>query len=134
MMTSPSEHPVVTGTPVTGDLPVLYDRACATFAQILINGEEMRGLSSLGQSGTWASSGSTAWSFHARGCGLGPCWYLSDRLVVVIRSRVIDQLVRAICLAFPEATERPSHGAPAFFAGKQFVALRAGGNHDDNFP
>ena len=31
--------------------------------------------------------------------------------------------VRAICTALPGVTERLSHGAPAFFAGKQFVML-----------
>ncbi|HEX4516314.1 MAG TPA: MmcQ/YjbR family DNA-binding protein [Polyangiaceae bacterium] len=37
--------------------------------------------------------------------------------------------VRAICMALPEATERPSHGAPTFFiAGKKtFVTF-----HDDH--
>jgi hypothetical protein len=35
------------------------------------------------------------------------------------------QRLRAICLALPEATERASHGEPAFFAGgkRQFVAV-----------
>ena len=42
--------------------------------------------------------------------------------------------VRAICLALPEATERPSHGSPGFFAGKQFVMLWADGHHDHDFP
>lgn len=42
--------------------------------------------------------------------------------------------VRAICLALPEATERLSHGAPAFFVRKQFVALWPEGHHDDDFP
>jgi hypothetical protein len=30
--------------------------------------------------------------------------------------------VRALCLALPGATERVSHGSPAFFAPKQFCA------------
>ena len=42
--------------------------------------------------------------------------------------------VRAICLGFPEATERASHGAPAFFVGKQFVMLWPSGHHDRDFP
>jgi len=42
--------------------------------------------------------------------------------------------VRRICLAFPEATERLSHGAPAFFAGKQFMMLWPNGHHDHEFP
>jgi len=46
----------------------------------------------------------------------------------------IERAVRAICLAFPGATERPSHGAPAFFAGRQFVILWADGHHDHHFP
>lgn len=42
--------------------------------------------------------------------------------------------MRAICLALPEAAERLSHGAPAFFAGKQFVQLWPRGHHDLEFP
>ena len=42
--------------------------------------------------------------------------------------------VRAICLALPGVTERPSHGAPAFYAGKQFVTLWSDGHHDHAFP
>ena len=39
-----------------------------------------------------------------------------------------------ICLALPEATEKLSHGSPAFFVGKQFVMLWPGGHHEDHFP
>jgi hypothetical protein len=42
--------------------------------------------------------------------------------------------VRAICTAFPGVTEKQSHGAPAFFAKKQFVMLWADGHHDHRFP
>jgi hypothetical protein len=42
--------------------------------------------------------------------------------------------VREICLALPGVTERLSHGAPAFFVGKQFVALWPDGHHDHDFP
>ncbi|MEU4557829.1 MmcQ/YjbR family DNA-binding protein [Actinoplanes sp. NPDC023936] len=44
--------------------------------------------------------------------------------------------LRAICLALPEATERLSHGAPAFFVRdrKQFVMLWPDGHHDHDFP
>jgi hypothetical protein len=44
--------------------------------------------------------------------------------------------LRAICLALPEVTERPSHGAPTFFVQdkKSFVTLWASGHHDDDFP
>lgn len=42
--------------------------------------------------------------------------------------------VREICLAFPEVTERLSHGSPAFFVRKQFVMLWAEGHHDNRFP
>jgi len=42
--------------------------------------------------------------------------------------------VRSICLAFPEVTERPSHGAPAFYVRKQFVMVWPEGHHDDHFP
>ncbi len=37
-------------------------------------------------------------------------------------------------MALPGATERTSHGAPAFFAGKQFVMLWPDGHHDHDFP
>lgn len=46
----------------------------------------------------------------------------------------IEQRVRDICLAFPEATEKLSHGAPAFFVRKQFVMLWPDGHHDDELP
>jgi hypothetical protein len=46
----------------------------------------------------------------------------------------VAQRVRAICLALPGVTERPSHGSPAFFAGKQFVMLWPDGHHDHDFP
>jgi len=46
----------------------------------------------------------------------------------------IEEEVRAICLALPGATERLSHGAPAFFAGRQFVMLWPDGHHGDATP
>ena len=46
----------------------------------------------------------------------------------------VEAQVRAICLALPGATERLSHGSPAFYAGKQFVVLWADGHHDHHFP
>ena len=44
--------------------------------------------------------------------------------------------LRAICLALPEVTERPSHGVPAWFVRdkKSFAQLWADGHHDDDFP
>jgi len=44
--------------------------------------------------------------------------------------------VREICLAFPEVTERPSHGAPTWFVrGKStFVTFWVDGHHDLEFP
>lgn len=47
---------------------------------------------------------------------------------------IIEQRVRSICLALPEATERLSHGTPSFFVGKQFVMLSVNGHHDNQFP
>ena len=44
--------------------------------------------------------------------------------------RGVDERVREICLALPGATERLSHGAPAFFAGRQFVMVWPEGHHD----
>lgn len=45
-----------------------------------------------------------------------------------------EDRVRAICLALPGVEERVSHGAPAFFAGKQFLMLWPDGHHDHHFP
>ena len=44
--------------------------------------------------------------------------------------------LRAICLSFPEVTERPSHSAPTFFVRdkKSFVMLWADGHHQNQFP
>jgi hypothetical protein len=46
----------------------------------------------------------------------------------------IERRVRKVCLALPGVTERTSHGTPAFFAGKQFLALWHNGHHDHGFP
>jgi len=46
----------------------------------------------------------------------------------------VEARVRAICLALPAVTERPSHGSPAFYVGKQFVMLWPDGHHDHHFP
>jgi hypothetical protein len=55
---------------------------------------------------------------------------------------VRDQLagrLRVICSAFPEVTERPSHGAPTWFVRsggreRSFVMLWEHGHHDNQFP
>lgn len=39
--------------------------------------------------------------------------------------------VRAICLALPEVTERLSHGAPTFFAGKKTMVMFLDDHHGD---
>lgn len=49
-------------------------------------------------------------------------------------SKGIVDRVRAMCLAWPEVTEKESHGSPAFFVKKQFVMVWAGGHHDHGFP
>jgi hypothetical protein len=46
----------------------------------------------------------------------------------------VEDRVRAICLSFPEVTEKVSHGAPAFFVKKQFLMLWINGHHDHHFP
>jgi hypothetical protein len=48
-------------------------------------------------------------------------------------SEIVER-VRGICMALPEAAEKVSHGAPAFFVRKQFVMLWADGHHDHEFP
>ena len=44
--------------------------------------------------------------------------------------------IRAACLALPEVTERPSHGAQGFFIrGKRsFVSVMLDGHHDTDYP
>lgn len=37
-------------------------------------------------------------------------------------------------MALPGVTEKVSHGAPAFFVGKQFLMLWPDGHHDHQFP
>lgn len=39
--------------------------------------------------------------------------------------------VRDLCLALPGVTERPSHGAPTFFAGKRSFATFMDNHHRD---
>jgi hypothetical protein len=46
----------------------------------------------------------------------------------------LEERVRQICLGLPSVTEKLSHGAPAFFAGKQFLMLWPDGHHDHRFP
>src|SRR2546430_198659 len=55
-------------------------------------------------------------------------------MVRPVDQKGIEDRVRAICMALPGVTEKLSHGAPAFSAGKQFVQLWAGGHHDHTFP
>jgi hypothetical protein len=45
----------------------------------------------------------------------------------------VEARIRRICLGFPAVTEKLSHGAPAFFAGKQFVTLWLDGHHGERF-
>jgi hypothetical protein len=52
----------------------------------------------------------------------------------LVKSDTVEDRVRAICLALPEVTERQSHGSPAFFVGKQFLALWIDGHHGREFP
>ena len=46
----------------------------------------------------------------------------------------LEEKVRAICTTLPGVTEKLSHGAPAFSAGKQFLQLWVHGHHDHSFP
>ena len=47
------------------------------------------------------------------------------------KSRTLE-IVREICLALPETSERPSHGAPTFFVGgKRSFATVWDNHHDD---
>lgn len=46
----------------------------------------------------------------------------------------LEDRIRAICTALPGVTEKRTHGAPGFFAGRQFVMLWPDGHHDHHFP
>jgi len=46
--------------------------------------------------------------------------------------RMLVERVRKICLAFPEANERISHGEPTWFAGKGKVFAMIDGHHHDS--
>jgi hypothetical protein len=46
----------------------------------------------------------------------------------------MEERIRTICMDLPGVTEKRSHGAPAFFAGRQFLTLWIDGHHDHAFP
>ena len=46
----------------------------------------------------------------------------------------LEERFRVICMDLPGVTEKLSHGAPAFFVGKQFLTLWLDGHHDHGFP
>jgi hypothetical protein len=50
-----------------------------------------------------------------------------------VKAAKLESHIRATCLAFPGATEKLSHGSPAFFAGRQFTMLWMDGHHDHDF-
>ena len=45
----------------------------------------------------------------------------------------VESRIREVCLALPDVTEKLSHGAPAFFVKRQFVALWSRGHHEHEF-
>ena len=47
------------------------------------------------------------------------------------QARKALERIRRICLALPETTERPSHGAPTFFAGSKTFVMFMDHHHDD---
>jgi hypothetical protein len=50
-----------------------------------------------------------------------------------VKAPEVERRLRTVCLALPEVSEKPSHGAPAFFAGRQFAILWMDGHHDHGF-
>jgi hypothetical protein len=50
-----------------------------------------------------------------------------------VRAADLEDHIRAICLAFPGATEKLSHDSPAFFAGHQFTMFWTTGHHEHDF-
>lgn len=51
-----------------------------------------------------------------------------------VRRDDVESKVRSVCLALPGTEEGISHGAPAFFVGRQFVMLWPNGHHEHGFP
>lgn len=64
----------------------------------------------------------------------GPTSAARSRYRGPVSESEITRRVREICLAMPEVTERLSHGAPAFFVGRQFVMLWPEGHHEISRP
>src|SRR2546426_2612643 len=52
--------------------------------------------------------------------------------VLSTADRRLVERVRKICMAFPEANERVSHGEPTWFAGKGKVFAMVDGHHHDS--
>ena len=50
-----------------------------------------------------------------------------------MRDADLESDIRTICLSFPGATEKLSHGSPGFFAGRQFAMLWLDGHHEHDF-
>jgi hypothetical protein len=52
------------------------------------------------------------------------------------QAQELAERMRAICSQWPGVTERPSHGAPTWFAANKraFVTLWASGHHGNHFP
>jgi hypothetical protein len=50
-----------------------------------------------------------------------------------VKAADLENRIRSICLGFPGATEKLSHGSPGFFAGRQFTMLWMDGHHEHDF-
>ena len=55
---------------------------------------------------------------------------------MTVNKLTLAERVGRICAAFPEVTERPSHGTPTWFVRdkKSFVTVWPTGHHDNRFP
>jgi hypothetical protein len=66
--------------------------------------------------------------------GAGPETSKSSSNVEVVSPAGLEERIRELCMDLPGVTEKLSHGAPAFFAGRQFLMLWIDGHHDHTFP
>ena len=66
--------------------------------------------------------------------GAGPEVASSSSNVEVVSQAGLEERIREICMDLPGVTEKLSHGAPGFFAGRQFLTLWIDGHHDHGFP